>query len=109
MLTTASSFSSGTPRTYEYNKFKGIVSRKFAILLLVSLESYKYSTPLLLKPFLNLSPFSWRIFYGKISTPTCTPLKNQRYFFNLTLDFLLILQEKYYQCINFGARCKLAH
>jgi hypothetical protein len=27
---------------------KGIVSRKFAILLLVSLESYKYSTPFLL-------------------------------------------------------------
>jgi hypothetical protein len=39
--------------------FKGIVSRKFAILSLVSLESLKYSTPFLLKPFLNLSPFSY--------------------------------------------------
>jgi hypothetical protein len=28
-------------------------------------------------------------------------------FFNLTLDCLMNLQEKYYQCINFGARCKL--
>jgi hypothetical protein len=40
-------------------KFKGIVSRKFAVLALVSLESKKYSTLFSLKPFLNLSPFSY--------------------------------------------------
>jgi hypothetical protein len=28
-------------------------------------------------------------------------------FFNLKLDILLNLQEKFYQCINFGARCNL--
>jgi hypothetical protein len=39
--------------------------------------------------------------------PTCTPLKKSPPFFNLTLDCLLNLQEKYYQCIHFGARCKL--
>jgi hypothetical protein len=61
----------------------------------------------LLKSFLNLSPFSWRIFDVKISTPTCTPLKKSAPFFNLALDCLLNLQEKYYQCVNFGARCKL--
>jgi hypothetical protein len=60
-----------------------------------------------LKPFLNLSPFSWRIFDVKISTPTCTPLQKSLPFFNLTLDCLLNLQEKYDQCINFGAICKL--
>jgi hypothetical protein len=67
------------------------------------LESSKYSTIFLLKPFLNLSPFSWRIFDVKISIPTCTPLKKSAPFFNLTLDCLLNLQEKYYQCINFVA------
>jgi hypothetical protein len=34
-------------------------------------------------------------------------IKKSAPFFNLTLDCLLNLQEKYYQCINFGARCKL--
>jgi hypothetical protein len=38
-------------------------------------KAKKYSTPFLLQPFLNISPFSWRIFDVKISTPTCTPLK----------------------------------
>jgi archaellum biogenesis protein FlaJ (TadC family) len=49
--------------------FKGIVSGKFAILLLVSLESQKYSTPFLLKPFSNSSPFSWRIFDSMLRFP----------------------------------------
>jgi hypothetical protein len=31
-------------------------------------------------------------------------VKKSAPFFNLTLDFLLNLQEKYYQCINFGAK-----
>jgi hypothetical protein len=73
---------------------KGIVSRKFAMLSLVSLESYNYPTPLLRKPFLNKSPFPWRIFYVKISTPTCTPLKKFPPFFYLTVYSLMNVQKK---------------
>jgi hypothetical protein len=45
---------------------KGIVSRKFAMLLLVPLESQNYSKPFLLKAFLKISSFSCRIFDVKI-------------------------------------------
>jgi hypothetical protein len=69
---------------------KGIVSRTFAMLLLIPLESQKYSEPFLLYPFLKISWFSCRIFdyniFGinefttvgmedSLSTPTCTLLK----------------------------------
>jgi hypothetical protein len=46
--------------------FKWIVSRKFAMLLLVSLESYKYSTPFLVHQFLKISSFSYRKFDYKM-------------------------------------------
>jgi hypothetical protein len=60
----------------------------------------------------NLELWNLYIIYArreivKISTPTCIPLKKSTPFFNLTLDCLLNLQEKYYQSIHFGARCKL--
>jgi hypothetical protein len=41
-----------------YSLIKGIVSQKFAMLLLVPLESLNYSKPFLLKAFLKISPFS---------------------------------------------------
>jgi hypothetical protein len=45
---------------------KGIVSRKFDMLLLVPLDRYKHSTPFLLYPFLKISTVSSRIFDYKM-------------------------------------------
>jgi hypothetical protein len=46
--------------------FKGIVSRKFDMLLLVPLDRYKFSTAFLLYPFFKISSLSCRIFYYKM-------------------------------------------
>jgi hypothetical protein len=47
-------------------KVKGLVSRKFDMLLLVPLDRYKFSTPFLLYLFLKISSLSCRIFYCKM-------------------------------------------
>jgi hypothetical protein len=47
----------GNP-SFIYFLFKGIVSRKFDMLLLVLLESEKFCTHVLLYPFLKISSFS---------------------------------------------------
>jgi hypothetical protein len=49
--------------SYEYClNLQGIVSRKFAMLLLVPWESKKCSTPFLFHPFFKISSFSCQIF-----------------------------------------------
>jgi hypothetical protein len=63
------------------------------MLSLVPLESLNHSKPSLLKAFLKISLFSWRIFDVKTSTPTCTPLKI-RAISHLTHDCLLNLERE---------------
>jgi hypothetical protein len=60
-----------TPTSCQATNFsllKGIVSRKFDMLLLVSLDRYKFSTPFLFYPFLKISSLSCRIFDYKMFT-----------------------------------------
>jgi hypothetical protein len=61
--------------------FKGIVC--YAFIGIIGKLKILYSTPFLLKQFLNISSFSWRMFDVKISTPTCTQLKKIRDIFQL--------------------------
>jgi hypothetical protein len=71
--------------------FKGIVSQKFYMLLLVSLDSQTLSTPFLLHPFFKISSCSCQIFdylrfrgdfltVPKQLTAICTLLKNPYHF-----------------------------
>jgi hypothetical protein len=103
------------------------------MLSLVPLESYNIFIPLLLNPFLKISSFScliidYKLFRGHFLlshfsvNDSCygsdrrSPLHSNLYtvkksaqFFNLTLHTLMNLEEKFYQCIHFGARCKFEH
>jgi hypothetical protein len=51
---------------HDLARLKGIVSRKFDMLLLMPLDRYNFSTPFLLYPLLKISSLSCRIFDYKM-------------------------------------------